>query len=420
MDIAPRIWQHMEHLVETIGPRPVGSPGHRAAAAYVEEQMARVGLSVRRQVWDCPDWHCDETRLVQEGLALAAAANWYAPACDVCGLLVIAETLEELTAAEIGGRIVLLHGAITQGDVAARGSVVYYPEEHRRLNELLDAHPPSAVIAVAMRIGSLRRVFSDVKMSIPSVTVPAEVGAHLLRHRDVPVSLRIRSEATPAQGWTVIGERPGWRAERVVVSAHYDTVLDTPGAIDNASGVATMLAVAEMLSEEGLDCGLECTAFGAEECGWYSLNAYLEPYGLAPIATPWGQDVGEVSEAWLPILANINMDGIGEILGPTNVAVIAGSSALQALVRELRESRHPRIIPSAPWPASDHHMFYSHGVPAVALNCVGVSHFTNHQPVDTLDWASRERLTEAAAFVADLVRALQDKTGSWTRPAQVS
>ena len=39
MDIASRIWDHMESLSETIGPRPVGSPNHRAAAAYIEEQM---------------------------------------------------------------------------------------------------------------------------------------------------------------------------------------------------------------------------------------------------------------------------------------------------------------------------------------------------------------------------------------------
>ncbi|MFO7697744.1 MAG: M28 family peptidase [Anaerolineae bacterium] len=420
MDNAAGAWQHMQRLAQTIGPRPVGSPAHRAAAAYIEEQMTRAGLTVRRQVWDCPDWRCEETRLVQDAVALPAAANWYAPSCAVSGPLVTAETLDELAAKDLGGRIVLLHGALTQGDVAARGSVVYYPEESRSLNELLDAHPPAAVIAVAMRIGSLRRVFSDRQMAFPSVTVPAEVGAHLLRHRDVPVSLLIRSETTPGQGWNVIGERPGRRSERVVVSAHYDTVLDTPGAIDNASGVSAMLTVAEMLSGEDLACGLEFAAFGAEECGWYSLYAYLEPYGLQPIATPWGQDVGEVSEAWLPILANVNMDGIGELLGPTNVAVIAGSDDLAALVRDLREARHPGIIPSAPWPASDHHMFYSHGVPALALNCVGVSHFTNHQPSDTLAWASRDRLAEAAAFVADTVRALQDKDSTWTRPPQAT
>ncbi len=235
MDIASRIWDHMEYLSETIGPRPAGSPNHRAAAAYIEEQMARAGLTVRRHVWDWPDWRCEEISLVQGSVALVAAANWYSPSCNVSGSLLTAETLDERAASDTTDRIVLLHGALTQGDVAARGSIVYYPEESRRLNELLDAHPPAAVIAVAMRTGSLRHVFSDVQMSIPSVTVPDEVGGQLLRHRDVLVALRIRSKATPGQGWNVIGERAGRRSERVVVSAHYDTVLDTPGAIDNAS-----------------------------------------------------------------------------------------------------------------------------------------------------------------------------------------
>ena len=87
MDIASRIWDHMEYLSETIGPRPVGSPNHRAAARYIEDQMTRVGvgarsayarrtLCVRRQVWDCPDWRCEEISLVQGSVALVAAANW--------------------------------------------------------------------------------------------------------------------------------------------------------------------------------------------------------------------------------------------------------------------------------------------------------------------------------------------------------
>jgi len=378
--------------------------------------MAGAGLAVRRQGWECPDWHCDETRLEQNGLPLRAAANKYSPPCRVQGLPVFAETLEQLDAAEISGRIVVLAGALTQGDVTPRGSVVYYPEAHRRLNDRLDAARPAAMIAVAMRTGSVRRVFTDPHLTIPSVTVPAEVGAQLLRHRDAPVSLSIDSRSEPGSGYTVIGEIPGSAETRLVLSAHYDTVLDTPGAIDNASGVAALLALAEILGQRPHSCSLEFAAFGAEECGWYSLDAYLAPYGLQPIPAQWGRDVGEVSPAWLPIVANINMDGIGDLLGPTNVCVIAGSPALQDRVEEIRGLRHPAIIRTAPWPASDHHMFYSHGVPAIALNCTGIAGYINHEPEDSLEWVSAERLASAVRFVEELVEALHEATPEWVRP----
>jgi len=416
MDLEGRVWEHMETLCRVIGPRPVGSAAHRAAGEYIQAQMARVGLGVRRQTWACPDWQCSRTVLMQAGMELTAAANKYSPPCDVTGEPVIAETLDQLASMEIKGRIVVLCGCLTQSDVSPRNSIVYYPEEHRRLNDLLDAQPPCAVVAVAMRMGSFRRVFSDPEMAIPSVTVPAETGAHLLRHRHTPITLQIVSCSEPATGWTVIGEKHARRPERLVLSAHYDTVLDTPGAIDNASGVAALLALAEVLGTRDLGCGLEFTAFGAEECGWYSLYAYLEPYGLQPIPAQWGKDVGEVSSAWLPLLANINMDGIGDLLGPTNVVVIAGSQPLRDTVDHIRRTRYPGIARSAPWPASDHHMFYSHGVPAIALNCAGIAGHLVHQRADTLEWVSAERLAEAVRFVEEVVYALQDATPEWVRP----
>ncbi|WP_330935414.1 M28 family peptidase [Akkermansia sp. RCC_12PD] len=40
---------------------------------------------------------------------------------------------------------------------------------------------------------------------------------------------------------------PGKSAKRVIVGAHYDTCGDTPGADDNASGVAGLLALGRML-----------------------------------------------------------------------------------------------------------------------------------------------------------------------------
>ncbi len=415
MDLARLAWAHAERLSGAIGPRPLGSPGYRAAADYIEGVLQRAGLRVRRQPFPCPEWSCQETHLACGAKALPAAANWFSPPCDLSAPIVAAETLEQLEAVEAAGRILLLHGTLTQEDVMPRRSIIYYPDPHRRLNELVDAKQPAALIAVRMRPGSLRRVFADPDLAIPSVTVPPEAGAALLRSAGEAVRLRIVSSSAAGQGWNIIGEREGRRQERLVISAHYDTVLDTPGAIDNASGVSVMLALAERLAAQDLDTGLEFVAFGSEDCAWFGTDAYLSPYGLTGLPARMDRFVIEMSPVWLPILANINIDGVGELLGPTNVATIACSQGLAALVDEIRSARHTRVIPSGPWPASDHYSFYSHGVPAIALNCAGVSGSLNHEPTDTLDWVSAERLGEAVAFVADIVAALQSRPAAWCR-----
>jgi hypothetical protein len=54
-------------------------------------------------------------------------------------------------------------------------------------------------------------------------------------------------------------------AERIVVGAHYDTAGPLPGADDNASGVAGLLELAQLLSSQQLPMRVELVAFTLEE-----------------------------------------------------------------------------------------------------------------------------------------------------------
>lgn len=57
---------------------------------------------------------------------------------------------------------------------------------------------------------------------------------------------------------------------RVLIGAHYDTIPGTPGADDNASGVAGMLEAARILSRESFDATIEFAAFTLEELQTYT------------------------------------------------------------------------------------------------------------------------------------------------------
>ncbi len=65
----------------------------------------------------------------------------------------------------------------------------------------------------------------------------------------------------------IIGVREGLTDQIVVVCAHYDTVSGTPGADDNAAGVATMLEVARLLKATPLNRTVYFIAFGGEVAG---------------------------------------------------------------------------------------------------------------------------------------------------------
>ena len=78
------------------------------------------------------------------------------------------------------------------------------------------------------------------------------------------------SWGTPVRRGTsdnVIAEPKGFdpRKPYVVIGAHLDTIPVAPGAEDNASGIAVMLQLAEMVSQQTAAFPVQFIAFGAEE-----------------------------------------------------------------------------------------------------------------------------------------------------------
>lgn len=65
-------------------------------------------------------------------------------------------------------------------------------------------------------------------------------------------------------------QRPG---EILVLGAHYDTVVGSPGADDNASGVAALIEIARMLGERELGARIRCVAFVNEEWPFFGRAA---------------------------------------------------------------------------------------------------------------------------------------------------
>jgi Zn-dependent M28 family amino/carboxypeptidase len=85
---------------------------------------------------------------------------------------------------------------------------------------------------------------------------------------DMGLSVESQAYPTPAmQATNLVVEWPGQSLpkEVVIVGAHYDTVLRTPGADDNASALAMMLAICKSLSGRQFKRTLRFVAFANEE-----------------------------------------------------------------------------------------------------------------------------------------------------------
>lgn len=392
------IQKHIDTLSARIGARPAWSPANQLAEEYVAGQMRACGLQVEAQQFPNPAWTLEEIRLSIAGQDLEALANAFSPTCDVEAELASACTLEELEAADLTGKIALLFGDLTRQPIAAKG---WFLKEDRdiRIVEILETRKPLAVLTVQGTPGSVNRLIEDQDFLLPSATLPAESALFVIDHIDQPCRLTIRSRRSEKTAANVIGRLPGKRPEWLVLCAHFDTKIDTPGAGDNAAGVAALLGLAEHFAGAQPEVGLEFIAFNNEEYLPIGDDAYMAACGE-----------GHLTE----ILLAVNFDGLGHKLASNTLAIFTASEAFKAAV-EKEKLNYPAVQWVEPWPESNHSTFSWRGVPALAFSSQALIPYC-HQRFDTAEWISPARVEEAVRLTADIIQAVEAKELEWIRP----
>jgi aminopeptidase YwaD len=169
-----------------------------------------------------------------------------------------------------------------------------------------------------------------------------------------------------------------------------DTKLGTPGAFDNGSGAAILLALAQSLAQRDLATGVEWIAFNGEEVG-----------GLGDVEY-WHRRNDEAGN----ILAVINVDGVGQYLGANSITTLGGSQSFQDQISQVHK-RHPGVVWVDPWYESNHSAFHWRGIPSIAISSSGGADIA-HLPTDTVAWISPTKLYEVASLITDVVQSLGD------------
>ena len=387
--VSPSVLTHLKTLVG-FGPRPIGSLANQAASDYIRETFHAVGLNVEEQPYPCTAWEHTSTLLEENGLQLPATANAFSQPCDVIAPIVSAGSIPELeTIASAGskftkGMILLLYGDLTRAPIAAKSW--FLKEEHDvRIVELIEMIRPAAVLAPPTGTDYYGQATEDWELDLAAATVSSEGALHLIRQPEKLVHLFINSRRLPAMARNIVARTPDLSGSRLVLCAHLDTKINTPGASDNAGAAACLLTLAEQLVSINLPLGLEFIAFNGEE--------YL----------PLGDDEYlRRSESYFgDIRTCINMDGIGPALATSSITAMACSPEFEMQIK-LIASHFPGVVWVAPWPESNHSTFAMRGIPAIALGSVGMRSLA-HSIDDTLENINPARLAEVIALVIEIV-----------------
>lgn len=218
-------------------------------------------------------------------------------------------------------------------------------------------------------------------------------------------------------------EIPGSSAQIIVVGAHYDSVLGAPGANDNGSGVAALLALARRFAKKQPDQTLRFVAFVNEEPPYFQTSqmgslvyaSRCKARGDQISAMISLETIGYFSDApdsqiYPSPLLGVFYPKVGNFIG--FVGNVGSRQLLRRALSTFREAERlpsegaavPAFIPGVAW--SDHWSFWQQGYPAIMITDTAPFRYPHyHSFTDTPDKLNYDRL---ALVVSGLENVIED------------
>lgn len=198
------------------------------------------------------------------------------------------------------------------------------------------------------------------------------------------------AQRTPAKGYNITARKGGDPNRRIVIFGHIDAKEDTPGVLDNGTGVAVLFLLGELLADYAGDPVIELIALNGEdhyaavgEILWIKNNA------------------GRFSE----IRLGINIDAAGYIEGETAFSLYACPPEIDQSIRSAFMA-YPGMMEGEAWYQSDHSLFIQNQVPALAITSENFMHLTTyitHTPKDSPELVDYDKVVDIALVLRDLV-----------------
>lgn len=397
--LSERARTYLRRLCVEIPNRRVGSEGNRAATDFFASEVASFGFETESPAFDCIDWTSEGAHLTVDGIAFEAFVSPYSLGCQASAPLVVASTVEELEAAEAADKIILLRGDLAKEQLMPKNFTFYNPDRHKKIIRLLETKKSKAIIAVTSRDVAVAGavypfpLIEDGDFDIPSVYMTDVEGNRLAEHTGEEARLEIKAERSPARGCNVIARKGADPNRRAVLFAHIDAKDGTPGALDNATGVAVLLLLGELLADYTGNLGIEIVALNGED--YYSAPGEQQYLSI---------NAGKFTE----IILGINLDAVGHKQGNTAYSLYDCPPDIASSIEEAFSSRKD-MIEGEPWYQGDHGLFLMNQRPALAITSERFPQILAeiaHTPKDNLEIVDCAKLVHTAWALRDLLLGL--------------
>lgn len=390
-----------------MGPRFAGTEGEARARELLAKEMDAAGLEVVAEEFTHLAYEPDESScaVVETGPSPSSIGQGTAPpdprgatpdaSLHCVGLQATAAGVVEAEVAYVGdgvdaaaggegadaiaGRIVAFRNGVpttVARGLAAQGAVgliALSPAPDRLITHLTAVFLPMAGPSQEERV-----------LPIPGVIVESEAGERLLaRISRGPTRVRLEHRASYMERTSanLVAEIPGTEPEapRIVVGAHYDSQPASPGAADNATGLAALLAMARAWAGARPRRTITLVAFGVEEPGSWGAAAYVTRHAEEGIG------------------AMVNLDALGPPLDATRT--IVADPRLATLAADSARTTGWEVeqeLDAHDFPFADHAPFVAADIPAVWIWRYPPPHPYYHSAGDTPRWVNFTLLAEDA------------------------
>ncbi|MDP9793926.1 hypothetical protein J2S43_002438 [Catenuloplanes nepalensis] len=396
---ARRALEHLRVLSERIGPRVAGTPSETRAAGYVAGVLDSLGYDTTLQPFPAEDTALG-TLDAPGGLPRDLGWQVGASLSGVLGTTVRGAVVDAGAGGtadypdDVTGAIVMIDYPwlddpdVLAGTAVARGAAAILFVAHDHLDHSqAPAFPPWLANPVPIPIVGAGQPQKDRLRALLAAGTLPELTVSARMYRDL-TSHNVLAERRHGDGTGPV----------VMVGAHYDSVIGSPGANDDASGTALTLEVARVLRHLPVNATLRFALWGSEEQGLVGSRHYVA--GLPRperdrITAVFQNDM--VATSWDPAIRYWLLSLTGEPNRSTDEVIAAAG----------RLGYTPHLTPVTERGASDHASFQEVGIAAANFSWRGeedgwiLLEPPYHSPSDTITHnISLERLQVSLELIA--------------------
>jgi len=389
-------FKYLEHMAVHIGTRPSGSEEEKKAAEWIESEFKAMGLKTEIQ-----EFEVTSGKVISQKIEVQEPYNEIVP-CEVMplsgstgpdgvtGELIYLESAsEEYLTDEVKGKILITSGR---------------SKDRKKAYKFLSKYPPLAMITIETSPRVLAKNLWGSAMNrekygnLPALRIAYMDGLKLLESGAKKLHVIAHTESKKVKSQNVIAELPGSSKpeEIIIVGGHYDSVLETEGAGDNAAGTAIAMELARVYKERGTKRTIRFAAWGCEEMGLLGSRAYATR--LREDSEKVKKDDKEAESELDNVRLCINLDVHGAFIG-SNGARAMGPPSLITSVSLLANEIGMVVTPNEGVYSSDGTSISAIGVPSVSFGRGGPTNQFMHSIEDSMRWLKPEALQIQGNFI---------------------